>query len=303
MYVAPPLGRSGELKGWFRHDSIAILTISETGDEIHWYSVRVGSHMRGNYMVVDGAGRGQAGTWTLDLAHGAALAGRGDAPAESISSFRSDWFWWILLAASLAGLAWVVARIWRRGDVRPREWTIPVPDAEARLRGVGGWMAFFLFGQILNVIFAIGTIRGIWWNFIGTNWHTGALVPGMRPLLALESICHITTLLLPVVAVVLTTRLDRRARPLWLLYLGLMFAYATVDASVVGILPDAISIVAGPDAAARFEEQRQATRTANVALVFGTAIWFAYWYRSKRVRVNFAPVAEEPTSTPELAPT
>lgn len=303
VYVAPPLGRSGDLNGWFRHDSIEITSISETGDEIHWNSARVGSHMRGTYVVTDGAGRGQAGTWSLDLAHGTALVALGDAPAESISSIRSDWYWWMLLAASLVGLSWIVARIWRRGDARPREWTIPLPDADARLRGVGGWMAWFLFAQILNVIFGIVRIRSVWWNFNGGSWRTGALVSGLRPLLGLEACMQIVALLLPLVAVVLTTRLDRRARPLWLLYLGILFAYTIVDMSVGATLPGAISIVSGADAAARFAERQQVPHEANLALCFASALWFGYWYRSKRVRVNFYPVAAELTSAPELAPT
>ena len=303
VYVAPPLGRSGDLHGWFRHDSIAIISISETGDEIHWISARVGSHIRGTYLVVDGAGRGQAGKWSLDLAHGTALAARDGAPAESISPFRSDWYWWMLLAASLVGLALVVARIWRRGDDRPREWTIPAPDADARLRGVGGWMAWFLFAQILNVIFGIVRIRSVWWNFNGGSWRIGALVLGLRPLLGLEACMQIVALILPLAAVVLTTRLDRRARPLWLLYLGILFAYTTIDMSVGATLPNAISIVYGPDAAARFAERQQVPHEANLALCFASALWFGYWYRSKRVRVNFCPVTAELTSTPELAPT
>jgi hypothetical protein len=301
MTIAAPIGRSGRMFGWIEKDSLELLSASETGDSIRWYSSRMGARLTGTYEVFAGAGRGQTGRWSVMLAHGTALSPAGTPPAASISSLRSDWAGWLLLVATVLAFAWGFRRIWNltsRGHV---EWTFPITDAEARLRGPGGWMAWFLFAQLFAFLLTLTRASHIWTNVTGVSWLMGEIVPGLRPMLAMESLAKLAALTLPIVAVVLTTRLDRRARPWWMLLLALDFAYAAADIFLGERLREALPLVVGAQSGQRSSDAIDTARTTNLEVLLGSAIWFWYWFRSRRVRLNFGPIADERQSKPETA--
>jgi hypothetical protein len=299
--IAPPIGRSGEMTGWFEKDSLELLSASESGDSIRWYSSRLGAHLTGTYAVYSGAGAGQTGNWSVTLVHGTALSPPGTPPAVSVSSLRSDLPGWLLLAVTVLAFAWGFRRIWRSSNTRPVEWTFPVTDADARLRGVGGWMAWFLFAQLLSFLLALVRVTHVWTTVHGTSWSMGEVIPELRPMLAMESIANIAQLTSPIVAVVLTTRLDQRARPWWLLHLGMIFLFASLDIAAGARLLEAMPLVTGIEGAQRASVAIDTAREKNVRVLLGSATWFLYWYRSRRVRLNFGPIADKWKKGPEIA--
>jgi hypothetical protein len=285
--VGPPLGRTGEMSGWFVRDSLELVSMSQTGDSIRWTCAHGGIHLTGTYAVLAGAGIGQSGSWTLELAQGTALARPGGTGGESISVLRTDLPWWLLLATVLLAFVWGFWRIWRQGEHRRVEWTVPLTDTEARLRGVGGWMALFLFGQIAAILLSLRRIVAIISGADASAWNLGAIIPGHRPTLAMEVIVHLARVIVPTVAILLTVRLDRRARPWWLLWLCMLFLYGACDLVATAGLPATFSTLAGHDAGAHAAISQQSGRTRNLQLLAYSAIWFLYWYRSVRVRINF----------------
>ena len=301
MTIGAPLGRSGAMFGRFVKESLEFTSVSESGDSIRWRSSGVGLQLTGDYEILGGAGVGQSGTWSVALAHGTALASPGSKPAGSISPLRSDWPWWLLLASVTLAVVWGFAHIWRHGDAAVVEWSFPVTDADARLRGVGGWLTWFLFLQIVGLLLTLYRIRMIWSVFHGLNWMIGEILPALRPTIAMESVLHILSLVIQPIGVVLTARLDRRARQWWMLFYALAIAYRVADfAGGQHLLAVRPSIV-GVEGARRAAEETLFARDMNSWALANSILWLLYWCRSRRVRLNFGPVADGWNRKAEIA--
>ena len=229
MTIGAPIGRSGVMHGRYVNGSLEFTSVSTSGDSISWHSSRVGLDLSGEFEIRAGAGVGQSGVWSVKLAHGTALAFRGATPAGSISSLRSDWYWWFLLASVLLAFAFGFRRIWQWGGGAPNHWNFPLTDADARLRGVGGWLVWFLFAQIVSILMGLYRINSVWTSLTGIGWLQGVILPGLRPLIATESLYHIVRIILQAIAVALSTRLDRRARPWWILLFCFTLTYIVAD--------------------------------------------------------------------------
>jgi hypothetical protein len=162
-------------------------------------------------------------------------------------------------------------------------------------------MAWFLFAQLFAFLLTLSRASHIWTNVSGVSWMIGEIVPGLRPMLAMESLAKLAALTLPVVGVVLTTRLDGRARPWWMLLLALDFIYAAADIYLGERLREAMPLVVGAQGGQRSSDAIDKARLTNLGVLLGSAIWLWYWYRSRRVRLNFGPIADERQRHPENA--
>jgi hypothetical protein len=267
---------------------------STTGDSIEWRAARIDTGATGTYEIVAGAGIGQTGSWRLALLRGTAVAAPGKNPAATISVFRTDWPSWLALVAVVSGFLWGFWKIWARPVARRIEWTEPVSAADAKLRGVGGWMLLFLFGRVVTVLLSVPRFfHGIKVLYSG-SWSLGSLIPGLQPQLVAESLARGGQVVLCAIAVFLTTRLDPRARPWWLLVLALLFTYCAADIALSGNLTAQMTIIDGAAVGARVAKTHDSARTVNFSTMLASAIWFLYWYRSRRVLLNFGSTRELP---------
>jgi hypothetical protein len=177
VLIGPPLGGSGYAYGWFRGDTIKVLTFSESGDTIFWSSSRGGSTLGGRYSITGGKYARQGGAWSATLVRGPALTG-GARPTtpQSSSGLPLVIFGTLVMAAAV-----VVATYW----VRATPHHVPGPSSSTegagqQLQGVGGWMAWFLLGQVLTVALAVGRLISDWPPWTPESWALGNALPGLN---------------------------------------------------------------------------------------------------------------------------
>lgn len=77
LLVGAPLGGSGPVTAGWIGDSVAMMTVSQTGDTILWLAEMRDVQLRGVYRVIGGEWKGQRGKWLVTLLSGDPLPPKG----------------------------------------------------------------------------------------------------------------------------------------------------------------------------------------------------------------------------------
>src|SRR5215218_349904 len=224
---APARGTGGAY-AWFEGPVLHLMTVGqEAGDTIHWTSRRTDAELGGRFEVTGGARAGQQGTWRARLVKGlpASPATLRIAPSAPLPPATALWPAVLLLAVIAGAAHWV-----RRA---PRLMPVP-PDASPdhapppSLAGIGGWLLLFAFAQLIAVIRLFAGAGSLWSEYIG-SMGIAAAMPGMPPLLVLETGARLLTVPAIVGGLLLIFRRSRYAPRYWFAYFALSSVYLLVD--------------------------------------------------------------------------
>lgn len=274
LQIGAPLGGTGITLAMPRgQDSVVLVTLSEAGDTIVWTSPTRTGMMSGSYSITGGQFRGQGGQWSLE-------------PSSSEPKFVI-----VLIAAAIAVSILAVllrvakfatSRLWGRRFAAKLD-GLSVGETRA-LSGVGGWLAWFVAGNTILVLYLLGTIGEVSSNLGAGSWMLNAPLPGVRPVLLIESSTHLLQLMGAVVGLVLILRSSALAPMYWVCLLITVGALALFDIGAASALARQSSrlLILG-DLSGEFEK----ATTSNLKVVLSSLIWSLYWVRSKRVRVVF----------------
>jgi hypothetical protein len=290
-----PVEIEGTLHAWHDKDGLVMYNIASNGDTTTWRSRLSGAEIGGQYEVTGGPHSGQGGTWRARLQDGpppSAETLRRHARSAWIPPLDAIWPGMIVAVLLVLVVQWV-----RRAP----EITIdPQVDAFEDHR-VAGWLALFAAGQTVGLLVML-TRSVHFLDFIDQGtWRIGAVVPGLRGLLAIEKLMFLVQLVAPAVGLYLIAKRSRFAPRYWFAYLAAVGTFAAFDTGTglwVEHVVDRIFPSGGSD-----DQTRQGTHAMNLRAVLISILWCCYWARSTRVRARFGQRAldEVPASVPVVA--
>ena len=287
LRVHPPLGGSGFAYAELGGDSLEIVTVSAKGDTAVWQSATYGRQLGGRYHVTGGRSAGETGSWSL--------AGASD-PSRAIRIPLA-----IVLGIALVGGLFLAAR-----QIAPAWWRTRAPlalspETSERLTGVGGWLAWYLFANVLTAgvlvyrLPTIGSAEG------GSSWLMGDIFAGLRPLIVMEEAVHVAQLAGILVGAALLLKRRPEAPAYWTLFLGTLALYGMIDLFAMGELGHRLGKMFGEEFRKEFIDGSATERRQNGRLVAGAFVWGLYWLLSKRVHLTFAPRENAPVVPSEPA--
>ena len=289
LLMGPPVAGTGSAFGWFKGDTLKLVTVSESGDTIFWYSDRAGATLAGRFTVTGGPNAARRGKWTATLVRGPVLTHSMN-PGIAETSVGVP----LVIVGIVGALAlFVAAAFWVRAAPRRVPGTTPpAPEPGVALVGVGGWMAWFLLGQSLTVLLSLGRLYSDWPPWTPESWAFGNALPGFNLLITIETAANVAQIVVPVIGIILTAKHHPLAPRLWLAYLAAMFAYGVTDVVWASIGLQQTHALFGDSAPTRAMTAALAPAEAmNLRLAFWALIWSLYWMRSKRVRATFGHAA------------
>ena len=301
MQVGAPLGGSGITSVVARNlDSLYLITVTATADTLVWASPRRTGILEGRYWIRGPNSAGQGGRWRL-------------LPQTRISPTALTLF--AICAGALCVL--LIAALSVAGHQRWWAWrserVSPTAEERGRLNGVGGWLAWIVFWQLIIAVYLLATAHDTAGAF-GGPWMLDAAIPGMRVALFIEGTAHSFQLFGIVLGIVLIWRRSALAPPYWVAMLLLSAGFAITDLVLGDMLfrADFARQLAAwsSSGAARNREGMQEATAQNIRMVMNAAVWSLYWLRSRRVFVVFgptpqmaiAPVVAASPSSEELGP-
>ena len=287
MGIAAPLNGSGVVYSFTHPDSTILVSISPRGDTIRWHSPASSGTLGGQYSVLGGASGGQTGTWTLTPQPN---------PPKTI----------LLFAAVVLGIGAVLALLFLARKYQQRWWVwrlshdpLPSESETKSLSGVGGWMLWHLLGVGLVGAYMLITVREVGDQVGSGVWMLNDVISYARPVLMFESAAHIFQL----TAFALGLYLVVRRRPETPLYFALVLTtlaiYGVLDLVWSGGMAGQVGAKLGKEFATDVDTEINKAATSNLRLALFGVIWAAYWIRSKRAAVMFAPAGEMRSSSTE----
>lgn len=285
------LGTTGRTVGWATPTGWHLETSTALGDTILWrgdgrLASLDGALLAGSYTVIGGPSAGEIGTFEWSL-----LRGRGlELPAQrsafvSTAGMRLEAPLVVFAAALGVALFFVVYR-WVQATPFDRNNERPVSPLARQLDGVGGWMGWFVFGQVVTTLMMLVRIREVWAPFENGTWVLMGTLSGMRAMLSLELAIHVMQIAVPIVGIVLTTRHRAEAPRLWFAYLSVLTIYAAVDLVATSTLSSGLRDILG-DGAMSAERSVSGSVFANARAIVFCLLWLGYWASSQRVLVTF----------------
>jgi hypothetical protein len=289
--VAQPVGRGGAASAWNEGTTLKLYSLSADGDTIVWTSTQSGAALGGTYEVIGGVFRGQGGTWRARLVSGPPASPetlRRAAQRVPLPPIDAVWPALVLVALVAACARWV-----RAAPVRPSD---AVTDPLGVIdRSIGGWLIFFMFGQIVSVAtLAYQLPHAIDQLDIG-SWALGAAVMGMRGALVVEKLAMLLRIVAPLLGLWLIWNRSRFAPRFWLVYLVLVAAFLVLDHLAATWIHAQSEALVGPTRADEFVEAQPTASFTTLRLAVILLIWSMYWCRSERVRRRFGHAALDRT--------
>jgi hypothetical protein len=282
-------GGAGAAYGWFPNGVLTIVSVSPGGDTLLWKATSEGPAIGGTYTVTGGPSQGTQGIWTTHLVGGRAITRKSLTVADT-----ADVGWMEVLAALGAVLAvtWLSLR-WLMKIPRTPSSPPLATSLAPQLYGIGGWMLWFLIGQGLTILFMLARLPELWSADTQSSWSMGALLPGMRALLTIESAMHLGQIVLPIAGFVLTVKHHAWTARFWLVYLMYLAAYGIIDIAGAGLIQQRSERLMGNAQTGGEEGGVWVAMMANARLVIWALIWSLYWIRSIRVKQTFGRAALE----------
>jgi len=284
LTVGAPLGGSGLAVGFLRGgDSLLLVSMSRSGDTILWTSPSRSGSIGGSYAVRGGQYAGQSGQWQMQpMPAPSRLPLIGAAIATSVA-----------ITLAMLGIARAAKERWWRWRASTPLRPLPAQQRSS-LTGVGGWLAWFVLGVIATVLYKIATLAGAVDNLGTGAWMIAAVIPGIRPVLFVESVFHFLQIVASLVGLTLLFRSARAAPVYWVVLLITFTAYGVYDLASGSV---AVTLISQQFGGAIGKEVGQAISEAsalNARLVIFSIVWSIYWIRSRRVRLSFGEVAQSP---------
>lgn len=281
LRIGPPLGGTGLTAVALSDlDSLYLVTYSMEGDTIVWGSATRSGTVGGTYWITGGRYKGQGGTWRLE-----------PRPRVSVATLALSALF-IATAALLAVFTIAVyscERWWRWREAVP---LTGITDGQMReWSSIGGWLAWIVIGNSILSLYVMATLGEIG-ESLGGTWMLGAAIPGMRPVLLIESAGHILQILGIAGGLILILRKSAITPAYWVGLLTVMSAYAIYDIGATSEFLPTFRSIFGSGAAAQFSREASEAETRNFRLVFNAAIWILYWIRSRRVKLVFSPTKQ-----------
>jgi hypothetical protein len=284
LRIDPPLGGSGIAYTFSHPDSTVMVSISPSGDTIRWQSPGNGRSFAGEYSIFGGIDRGQSGTWSLTPERD---------PSRPILIAAAVF----LGVAAVLGLLFLARRLQRRWwNWRSSSGPLVSPSETESLSGIGGWLAWHMFGVGLVSVYMLATFREIG-SEVGTGvWMLEGVVSYIRPLLLIESAAHVFQLLGFAIGIYLVVK-RRPETPLFFAFvLMTIAAYGIFDFSLVNGMVAQLGSKLGPQFAKGAMKEINKAGASNLRVAMFGLIWSLYWIRSKRVVATFAPPSARPVS-------
>jgi hypothetical protein len=281
LAVGAPLGYSGVVYSFPQGgDSIVLVSHAASGDTIDWMSPTRTRSLGGSYSIRGGPNKGQYGRWKLT-----------PIPPPPLFAFAltttAIGFALVLVAAIL----WVARRSstawWRERVPAPGS---PIEESRRQqLTGVGGWLALFVVGNSLVVLYMTATSGEIFENVSGTTWLLGDVISGMHPVLWIEAAAHAFQVVGTAVGLVLILKRSSMTPVYWLCYLALMACYAVVDIGAGAGAIQRTTQMLGKTYGDAFAGGADNAEKKNMQVLLRSALWGLYFFRSQRVRLTFQP--------------
>jgi hypothetical protein len=278
--VGPPISGSGSAYAWHEHATLKIVTVSSAGDTLLWTSRATDDSIGGTFQTI-GAPTEQAGTWRAQRVKGRAIS-----PAALRAPTRSDWPVPALLVlpavvlATILGMRWILRKPTPPGP--------PLDDDRlatiGRVSGIGGWLAFFCFGQLVTTVIAVIRAPSTIGDVV-SSWALGAISPLLRPTLLLEVTFNFARIILPAVGLYLTFRRNRYTPRFWMAFTIVVGVFAAIDIAASDLIQSQLFDRLGRDVSASGEWG--AALRDNLRTVVWALIWAFYWAGSLRVRATF----------------
>lgn len=290
--LGAPMRGTGGAFAWFEGSELHVVTVgAQSGDTINWYSPLTDAGLGGRFNVTGGPRTGQRGTWRANLVAGLPAAEATLRTPRSVP-LPAPLALWPVFALTLVALI-----IWRWILAAPRGTTIDGTRWRAphsRLSGIGGWLLLFVIGRSLSLLVLTPQFTGSLHTYARSIGLSTA-VPGLQPLIVLETAVALLNLPLTLVGLVLLARRSPHAPRFWFAFISFMAAYLFIDVGAMHLIRPGLERFVGTTAHWRTSGRGSPAfdlEQAGVAL-----LWALYWARSRRVRATFGAAALDRTVT------
>jgi len=287
LSVRDPVGRRGGVSAWHDGTTLKLYSVSADGDTVVWTSAQSGTSIGGTYEVIGGSASGPGGTWRAKLESGppaspdALNRALHEVPVPPIDAVWPGIALAILLAACTR---------WVRAAPAPPSAALLHPFSEVD-RSVRGWLAFFVFGQVVSIAYLAYGLRNATDIVSPANWELGAAVSGLRGSLVVESLAVVTRGVAMIVGLRLIATRSRYAPRFWFAYLVVTAAYLVGDHLVGSWIDEQTTNLTGALRSDDLVEQRSRATFADLRAAGVLLVWSMYWCRSSRVRARFGLAA------------
>ena len=175
----------------------------------------------------------------------------------------------------------------------PRQQSGPAqgPPLGARRRrrepaGVGGWLLFFVIGQVLTLVLLALAFGGIPAALRDSDALSS--VPLYRPFVIAEALCQLTLLVGSFVGLLLVFNRHPRTPLYYQWLLGFVMLYGVIE--IVGVYATyaALTQLASDNGSSGGSIDTVQSYARSVRMIVFGAIWLLYWRRSERVANTFA---------------
>ena len=287
LRVGDPVGRSGGVSAWHEGATLKLYSVSADGDTVVWTSAQTGTSIGGTYEVVGGGASGLGGTWRAKLESGPPVSPDAlshalhKVPVPPIDAVWPGIAFALLLAACTR---------WVRAAPVPTSAALQDPFTVAD-RSVGGWLAFFVFGQVVGLASLAYGLRDATDFLSADTWELGAAVSGLRGTLVFEKLLRVSRGVAMIVGLRLIATRSRYAPRFWFAFLVMMAAYLVADQVVGSWINEQTTALTGAPPSDHLERQHSRARLANLMSGGVMLLWSMYWCYSSRVRARFGLAA------------
>jgi hypothetical protein len=155
--------------------------------------------------------------------------------------------------------------------------------------GIGGFLALFVFSQILGILYMIVQLPTLRSGFRPELWALGEQSSLYRPLVTLEAIGQAVRFACTALGLFLLFKRHPETRRFYRVFLGGMVLYGILDAWGASVLHDQLlSIVVNAGrATSRLDDSSSRGIVSALRTAMYGGIWFLYWERSDRVSNTF----------------
>jgi hypothetical protein len=281
-----PVGQGGDASAWLQGATLRVYSVSADGDTVVWMSRHPDETLGGTYEATGGVTKGLGGTWRASLVAGPPATQETLDRAmkrASIPPFDAVWPAVVFVTVIIACARWVRAA------------PVPATERERDPLGVldtrvGGFLLFFVFGQLLALAMALFQLRDFTSEFTNGLWESGAAVAGLRGTIVVEKLVAVTRVVTTVLGLHLIATRSHLAPRFWLTYLVLLAVFMVGDLAIAAWIADQSKQLAGSSAGG-FDENGTRTRIHVLRSVLILLVWSMYWCQSMRVRARFGYAA------------
>ena len=287
MELGAPARGTGSAYAWHEGGELHVVTIgAQAPDTIHWISPLTDEGLGGRFEVTGGDRTGQRGTWRARLVQGppatpATLTRPAGFPSPSLVAL------WPLALLVVVGV--LLAR-WVRRAPRPPVMPDGTPwrAVPGPLVGPHGWLALFIFGQVVGVVVWLARLAPTWDEYVnGVGF--GAAMAGMQSLIVLETAVQLASMPIAVGGLVLLFRRSPLTPRYWFAYFAASGVYLLADVVLTPWVQQQATRLIGAAALEAGLEPRERVQQYRQLIV--TFAWALYWARSQRVRESFGAAA------------